>query len=78
MNHLGIEVSVKNIPPLDPGFLPLNRYNEAFLATAREPFDVAVERTGGQMAAYKTFIHGTPERFEADVYYIERLVKTIL
>ena len=78
MNHLGIEVTVKNIPSLDPGFIPLNRFNEAFLATAKEPFDIAVERSGGQMAVHKTFIHGTPERFDADVYYIERLVKTLL
>ncbi len=78
MNHLGIEVPVKNVPPLDPGFIPLNRFNEAFLAAAKEPFDVAVERSGGQMAVYKTRIHGTAELFDADVYYIERLVKTIL
>ena len=78
MEHLGIDVTVKNAPPLDPGFLPLNRFCEAFLATAKEPFDIAVERAAGQMAVYKTFIHGTPDRFRADVYYIERIVKTLL
>ena len=78
MNHLGIDVSIKNVPPLDPGFLPLNRFNEAFLKTAGEPFDIAVERADSQMAVYKTFIHGTPDRFDADVYYIERIVKTLL
>jgi len=78
MVHLGIDVPVKNIPSLDPGFLPLGRFNEAFLQTARKPFHIAVERAGGQMAACHTFIHGTPERFEADVYYIERTVKTLL
>ena len=35
MNHLGIEVNVKNVPPLDPGFIPLNLYNKAFLATPK-------------------------------------------
>ena len=30
------------------------------------------------MASCRTFIHGTPEMAEADHYYIERLVKTIL
>ena len=78
MNHLGIEVSLKNVPPLDPGFLPLNRFNEAFLKTAREPFDIAVERAGGQMAVCKTYVHGTADRFAADVYYVERIVKTLL
>ena len=78
MRHLGIEVSVKNVPSLDPGFLPLNRFNEAFLKTAKEPFDIAVERTSGQMAVYKTFVHGTADMFDADVYYIERTVKTLL
>ena len=78
MNHLGIEVTIKNVPPLDPGFLPLNRYYESFLKGAREPFDIAVERAGGQMAVYKTAIHGTSEYFDADVYYVERLVKTLL
>ncbi len=31
MNHLGIEVSVKNVPELDPGFLPLGKFYTAFL-----------------------------------------------
>ena len=37
MNHLGIEVSVKNIPELDPGFIPLAQFNRAFLAGADKP-----------------------------------------
>ena len=78
MNHLGIDVSIKNVPPLDPGFLPLSRFNDAFLADAKEPFDIAVERSAGQMAVYKTFIHGTADMFDADVYYVERIVKTLL
>jgi len=78
MNHLGIQVNIKNIPPLDPGFIPLNRYYEQFRLNAKQPFDIAVERASGQMAVYKTAIHGTEELFEADVYYVERLVKTLL
>ncbi len=78
MNHLGIDVTIKNIPPLDPGFLPLNRFYENFLKDANEPFDIAVERANGEMANHKTFVHGTPELFEADVYYVERLVKSML
>jgi len=78
MKHLGIDVTVKNLPPLDPGFLPINRFNEAFLATAKHPVQLAVERADGQMARVDTFIHGTPELRQADCYYVERLVKTML
>ena len=78
VQHLGIEVTIKNVPSLDPGFLPLNRYYESFRKDAKEPFDIAVERASGQMAVFKTAIHGTPEFFDADVYYVERLVKTLL
>ena len=78
MNHLGIPCSIRNIPELDPAFLPLHVFNRAFLADARQPVGIAVERAGGQMAAVETFIHGTPEMEAADRYYIERLVKTML
>ena len=78
MKHLGIEVSVKHVPELDPGFLPLGKFNAAFLKGARQPLDVAVERAGGEVAVYKTFIHGTPEMAEADVYYVDRLIKMLL
>ena len=50
MKHLGIDVNVKHLPPLDPSFIPLGRFYEAFLQDAKEPFDVAVERSNGQMA----------------------------
>ena len=78
MKHLGVDVTIKNIPPLDPGFMPLNRFYENFLKDAKVPFDIAVERAGGEMANHKTFIHATPDMFEADVYYVERIVKSML
>ena len=78
MNLYGIETVLKNVPELDPAFFPLQRFNEAFLEDAKKPIGIAVERAGGQMADVKTFIHGTPEMADADRYYIERLVKTIL
>jgi predicted NBD/HSP70 family sugar kinase len=37
-----------------------------------------VERADGQVAAFRTFIHGTPEMAQADRYYIDRMVKTAL
>ena len=78
MNQFGVNVELKHVPPLDPDFIPLFRFNRAFLEGAKKPVGIAVERSGGQMASCRTFIHGTPEKKEADCYYIERLVKTIL
>ena len=78
MKHLGIDVTVKHLPPLDPAFIPLGRFYEAFLRDAHEPFDVAVERSGGQMAVYRTRVHGTEALREADIYYIDRIIKTLL
>lgn len=78
MEHLGINIDIRNIPELDPGFIPLHRFNQAFLAKAKKPVGIAVERANGEMAAVETFIYGTPAMHEADCYYINRLVKTIL
>lgn len=78
MKHLGIEVSVKNIPVLDPAFIPMGLFNRAFLKTANKPVSFALERSGGQVAVCHTYIHGTPEMAEADAYYADRLVKSML
>ena len=77
MKHLGIEATLRNAPPLDGGFFPLHRFNESFLRTARRPFHIAVERPDG-LAVLRTRIHGTADRFDADVFYAERAVKTLL
>ena len=78
MNYLGIEANVQNLPELDSSFFPLYKFNHAFLASAKKPIGIAVERSGGEMASVHTFLHGTPDRLEADRYYIRRLVKSIL
>ncbi len=78
MNRFGIEVNVRNRPELDPDFLPIFRFNQEFLKTAHKPISLAVERDNGQTAALHTYIHGTPEMREADHYYVERIVKTLL
>lgn len=78
MKHLGIEIPVKNMPALDPEFIPIDLFNRAFLKDARTPIAVAVERENGQVAVARTFIHGTSEMAAADSYYIDRLVKSIL
>ena len=78
MKHLGIEVTEKNVQELDKGFIPLGKFNQAFLKDANKPLDLAVERSGGQVAVYHTRIHGTPEMAQADAYYVERVIKTML
>ncbi len=78
MKRFGIEVNLKNIPSLDPDFMPMLRFNEAFLKDAKKPLSLAVERADGQMATCHTYIHGTDAMRDADNYYIERLVKTVL
>lgn len=78
MNHFGIEFKAPNRPLLDPDFMPLLQFNRAFLKTSRRPVAIAIERSGKQISVVNTFIHGTPEMAEADRYYIDRLVKTLL
>ena len=78
MDFLGVNLDIKNLPELDPEFIPLHRFNEAFLRGAEKPVGIALERAGGEMAAVETRIHGTPEMYAADCYYIDRLVKTML
>ena len=78
MNYLGVELSVKNLPELDKGFIPLHLFNKAYLKDAKKPLGIAVERAGGEMASVHTFMYGTEEMREADRYYVRRLVKTLL
>ena len=78
MERYGISVQVKNVPVLDPEFMPILKFNQAFLADAEKPISIAVERADGQMATTHTRIHGTPEMAEADRYYVDRVVKTAL
>ena len=48
MNRFGIEVSLKHSPKLDPGYIPLYRFNQAFLKDAKAPLGIAVERSCGE------------------------------
>lgn len=78
MERFGIVTELRNVPTLDPDFMPLLKFNRAFLKDAKKPVSVAVERANGEVAACRTFIHGTEEMAAADRYYIDRLVKTAL
>ena len=78
MNLFGIEVNFKNKPELEPGFIPLQKFNECFLETATVPFAFALERNDGQVFVYTTFTHSDNAHNEADQYYVDRLVKFAL
>ena len=78
MQYLGVNYEIKHIPTLDPGFIPFGIWAEAYLKDAKQPIAVAVERNGGFISVRNTFIHGTPEMFDADYRYVERLVKFLL
>ncbi len=78
MKFLNVEIPVTHVPKLDPSFIPIGKFYTAFLSTATQPLDIAVERAGGQVAVYPTKIHGTPEMNAADLYYVRRMIKTML
>ena len=78
MERFGITAELRNVPELDRDFFPLLAFRRAFLVGAKKPVGIAVERANGQFARVDTFIHGTDEYRDADCYYIERIVKTIL
>ncbi len=78
MEFLSISFDVNSLPVLDPDFIPLERFTRAFLKTADQPFTIAVQGIDGQQSVYHTFVHGQSEFAEADRYYADRLVKTLL
>ena len=77
MNYLGIDYSVKNMPALDPGFIPFGIWAKAYLQEADRPFRIAVERDHGKITVYETRLRG--EAFAAaNIRFAERLVKMLL
>ena len=69
---------LKNIPGTDPGVTPPLKINEGFSKDATKPVSIALERADGQMAACHTKIHEEAEMTQANHYYIDRLVKTMI
>ena len=78
MRYLGIDVPMKHVPRLDPGFVPFGVWMDAYLEGAKQPIAIAVERDQGRVSVRRTFIHGTPEMAQADYRYVERMVKFLL
>ena len=78
INFLGIEFEINNKPVLDEDFIPLAKFNTAFLKTASMPLSIAVHRNSGLVSVFDTCIHGTAELQPADRFFVERLVKFLL
>ena len=78
MEYLGISFDPGRVPELDKEHIPLYYFNRAFLAGADKPLGLAVERASGEMAVVNTFIYSDPAKDQANKYYVNRLVKTIL
>ena len=80
MNAYGLEIQVKNLPVLDPGFIPMAAFCRDFEKSAEngKEIAVAVERNQGQTAVRRFKIHGTPAMAAADAAYVDRTVKMLL
>ena len=78
MIYAGINFSIQNPPTLDPDFIPAGGFVKSYLSGAKQPFAIALERDSGYLSRFNTFIHGVPERAEADFRYIEYILKFML
>ena len=78
MEYLGISYELRNVPQLEPDFIPFAAWARAYLRGAGVPVTVAVEREGGKVTVRRTRIHGTAALHEADRRYLERYVKFLL
>ncbi len=78
MEYFGIPYCVKNLPKLDPEFIPFGVWMQAYQRDAARPIAIAIERDQGRISVHHTRIYGTPEMVEADYRYVERYVKFLL
>ena len=78
MQYLGVNYNMKNIPELDPGFIPFGVWADAYRKDAKQPIAIAVERDKGNISVRNTYIHGTQDMSDADYRYVERYVKFLL
>ncbi len=74
----GISFDMKHQAPLEESYIPIKKWNDAYLENATSPYKVAIERNDGLIDVYDTFVYGDEEHFEADVLYISKLVKMLI
>ncbi len=78
MEYLGVSFDMKNVPELDPEFIPFGLWAESYLKGAAKPIAIAVEKNEGYVSVHHTKIYGTAEMAAADYRYVERYVKFLL
>ena len=78
MEYLGVSFDMKNVPELDPEFIPFGLWAESYQKDATKPIAIAVEKNEGYVSVHHTKIYGTAEMAEADYRYVERYVKFLL
>ena len=78
MEYLGVSFDMKNVPELDPEFIPFGLWAESYLKGAAQPIAIAVEKNEGYVSVHHTKIYGTAEMRDADYRYVERYVKFLL
>ena len=78
MEYLGVSFDMKNVPVLDPEFIPFGLWAESYLKGATKPIAIAVEKSEGYVSVHHTKIYGTAEMAAADYRYVERYVKFLL
>lgn len=74
----GLDIAYKNIPVLDREFIPMHLFNTTFLKHADKPVGIAIERSDGQVAAYRTSIRSAGNMRDANIFFISRFIKTML
>ncbi len=83
MKRPDLNIRLKNVPELDPHFVPLGLYTDEFTKDAGVPVRLAFERENGNIAVFDTFIHENGPSYDAfaaseDAFCIERTVKFML
>lgn len=69
---------IKNIPELDPGFIPVEAYIRAFEKTAKKRIVIAIVGNEDMTYCYETMVHGSPEMEAANNAYAEVIVKFLI
>lgn len=78
MNIGGVSFTIKNKPELDPGFIPFEGFIRAYLTKAEKPVHIALSRNDALQSVYGTRVCGTDDLKDADLLYLERVVKFLL
>ncbi len=74
----GIKFEMKRQAPLESTYIPIKKWNDAYLKGAKDPYKLAIERNDSLIDVYDTFIYGDDEHFDADVLYVSKLAKMLI